>query len=248
VKVFSSRGLSISCLRTASYRAGTASSAASRASGHFLEKAEIVANLTESAEQALFAMVVSVMLVTVTAAAEIAFDIVHDDLAADNRCRATERAHRHAAAVALQKSSQATLLLSLRRLHGRSAGRWRDIRQAGVATGAGGCAQRGHRHADRAAQNHWLLIPSLRVRLLRRIAAVILRLSIRLLVLGWLLRVRLSRILRRLLGVRLLIWPRLWLSARRCSQSLATAIAEPGARMILRAATITVNLGRRYRR
>lgn len=168
-----------------------------------LEQANIIAQIAQFAEQTTAAIAVAVIVV-VASVFKTALKIVHEHFTADHCGSATQRAHSHLAAAALEEAARSTLLLALRGSH---AGSWHDASQTGVTTGAGGCSLRSHRHADGTAQDHWRLSKhwSLRWILLLRIARSILRLSIlRILRLRWILR--LWHVLRRLLRILWLCW------------------------------------------
>src|SRR6185312_10399992 len=171
-----------------------------------LEQADIIAQVAQFAEQAAAAIAVAVIVV-VASVFKTPLKIVHQHFAADHCGCATQRAHSHLAAAALEEAAKSALLLTLRGSH---AGGWHDASQAGVTTGAGGCSLWSHCHTDGTAQDHRLLSKHwsrLRI-LLLRIARSILRLTIlwllwilRLLLILWLLRHVLRRLLRILRGL-----------------------------------------------
>jgi hypothetical protein len=127
-----------------------------------LEQADIFSDLAKLIQRVPIIVEPAMMVAIFTASiAQIALDAIFDAVlntmqqhfAAENCCRAAERAHGHLATTSLQESPNAALL-ALCRYIGR---RGYDTGEAGMATGAAWCSQLGHSHTHRTAQHHRLL-------------------------------------------------------------------------------------------
>lgn len=122
-------------------------------------EAEIISEVAQVAEHPFVAvMAVAFVAIVIAAAHEVAFDAMQQHFSSDDGSRAAQRAHHHIAALSLALTAEeATEHTALLVLHGHSGGRRNNTGEAGATTGAIGRADRRHRHADGAAQYHWLL-------------------------------------------------------------------------------------------
>src|SRR2546426_7393084 len=181
-----------------------------------LEEADIFSDLAKLIQRVPIIVEPAMVVVIFTASiAQIALDAIFDAVlntmqqhfAAENCCRAAERAHRHLATTSLQESTNAALLALCRYIGWGGY----DTGEASVATGAAWCSQLCHSHTHRTAQHHWLL-PQHRLWLIACLSILlrILRLAVWLWwVLGLPIRLRLWWVLGLIILLRLL-WV-LWL-------------------------------------
>lgn len=124
-----------------------------------LLEAEIISEVAQVAEHPFVAvMMVSFVAIVIAAAHEVAFDAMQQHFSSDDGSRAAQCAHHHIAALSLSLTAEeATEHTALLVLHGHIGRRRNNTGEAGATTGAIGRADRRHRHADGAAQYHWLL-------------------------------------------------------------------------------------------
>src|SRR5579883_368028 len=214
----------------------------------YLEQTYVIRQITQIAKHA--AITIASIFIVVSTMMRV-FNLVQEHLTTDHSSRSPERADRHIAAASLQETAEAAALLSLL-WHIRRYGN--DSREAGTTAWAIGCPDRRHRHANGAAQHHWLLTKHWLLLITRR------RLSIRLLRIGLLVSRLLWRVLRVILRLAILrrirlqgltitscLWiASLWSGGRSSINRAAASATEIQSRGILSSARVAIHAaGRR---